>query len=152
MSVPERVAALGITLPEVASPAGAYVPAVISGDLIFTAGQLPFVDGVLAATGTVGDDVSLDEAARLARIAALNAVAAAAAAVGGIDQLRCVVKVVVFVASARDFFAQPQVANGASEVLSEIFGTPHARSAVGVAALPLNSPIEVEIVLERTNS
>jgi enamine deaminase RidA (YjgF/YER057c/UK114 family) len=131
VSVSERLAALGIDLPAVAAPAGAYVPAVRVGDLIHTAGQLPFVD-----------------AAGFARVAALNAVAAAASVAGGVDALTRIVKVVVFVASDPAFTAQPQVANGASELLGDLFGTPHARSAVGVAVLPLDSPVEIELIAE----
>lgn len=152
MNVSRRLRYLGIELPEVAPPAGSYVPAVRCGDIVYTAGQLPFVDGALGRTGTVGGDVSVDEAAAQARIAALNAVAAAAAAAGGVDALVRVVKAVVFVASSPGFFAQPQVANGASAVLGDVFGTPHARSAVGVAALPLNACVEVEIIAECAHS
>jgi enamine deaminase RidA (YjgF/YER057c/UK114 family) len=148
VSVSERLAALGIDLPAVAAPAGAYVPAVRVGDLIHTAGQLPFVDGVLPATGKVGADIGLEDAAGFARVAALNAVAAAASVAGGVDALTRIVKVVVFVASDPAFTAQPQVANGASELLGDLFGTPHARSAVGVAVLPLDSPVEIELIAE----
>ncbi|WP_028708904.1 RidA family protein [Propionicicella superfundia] len=148
MTVTERLNELRIDLPPVATPAGAYVPAVRVGDLVHTAGQLPFVDGALARTGKVGAGVTPDDAATLARVAALNALAAAGAAAGGVDNLVRVVKVVVFVASASDFTAQPQVANGASDVLGQVFGTPHARSAVGVAVLPMDSPVEVEMVVE----
>lgn len=148
MTVSERLADLRIDLPPVATPAGAYVPAVRVGDLVHTAGQLPFVDAALPLTGKVGAEVTTEEAASLARIAALNALAAAGAAAGTVDDLVRVVKVVVFVSSAPDFTAQPQVANGASEVLGHIFGTPHARSAVGVASLPMNSPVEVELIAE----
>lgn len=148
MSVSERLAALGIDLPAVAAPAGAYVPAVRVGDLIHTAGQLPFVDGALPATGKVGADIGLEDAAGFARVAALNAVAAAASVAGGVDALTRIVKVVVFVASDPAFTAQPQVANGASELLGDLFGTPHARSAVGVAVLPLDSPVEIELIAE----
>ncbi len=152
MSLTQRLVDLGIDLPPVAAPAGAYVPATVCGDLVYTAGQLPFVDGALPMTGKVGAEVSVDEAAALARDAALNALAAAAAAAGGVDALARVVKVVVFIASSPDFFGQPQVANGASALLGDVFGTPHARSAVGVAVLPLNSPVEVEIIVELARS
>jgi enamine deaminase RidA (YjgF/YER057c/UK114 family) len=148
VSVRDRLAELGITLPEAVAPLAAYVPAVRTGDLVFTAGQLPFVDGALPATGKVGAEVTVEQAKELARQCALNALAAVDALVG-IDQVRRVVKVVGFVASAPGFTAQPAVINGASEVLGEIFGEAgvHARSAVGVAVLPLDSPVEVELVL-----
>jgi enamine deaminase RidA (YjgF/YER057c/UK114 family) len=149
VSVRDRLAELGITLPEAVAPLAAYVPAVRTGDLVFTAGQLPFVDGALPATGKVGAEVTVEQAKELARQCALNALAAVDALVG-IDQVRRVVKVVGFVASAPGFTAQPAVINGASEVLGEIFGEAgkHARSAVGVAELPLDTPVEVEIVVE----
>ena len=140
---------LGIELPPVASPVADYVPAARSADQIVTAGQLPFVAGALAVTGHVGAEVDAAQAAAQARIAALNAVAAAAALAGGIDAIRGVLKVVVFVSSTPDFTDQAKVANGASELLGQIFGEAgrHARSAVGVAALPLNSPVEVELTV-----
>lgn len=145
-----RMAALGITLPPVAAPVAAYIPAVSSAGQVFTSGQLPLVEGVLAGTGKVGADIAPDRAADLARIAALNAVAAAASVVGGVDGIRRVVRVVVYVASEPGFTGQPQVANGASAVLEQIFGPrgAHVRSAVGVAVLPLDSPVEVELVVE----
>ena len=151
MSVSDRLAELGIDLPAVVPPVAAYVPAKAHGDLVFTAGQLPMVAGALPATGKVGDGHGLVPAAdanAYARQCALNAVAAAAAAVGGVDRLTGVVKVVGFVASVPDFTGQPGVINGASEVLGEIFGDDgrHARSAVGVPVLPLDSPVEVEVV------
>jgi enamine deaminase RidA (YjgF/YER057c/UK114 family) len=151
MSVSERLAELGIDLPAVVPPVAAYVPAKAHGDLVFTAGQLPMVSGALPATGKVGEGpglVSAVDAQSFARQCALNAVAAAAAAVGGVDRLTGVVKVVGFVASVPDFTGQPGVINGASEVLGEIFGEAgrHARSAVGVPVLPLDSPVEVEVV------
>ncbi len=146
----QRLAELGYELPKVAPPAGAYVPAVVSGNLVFTAGQLPFFDGALPETGKVGAGVSAEAAADFARIAALNALAAAAAAIGSLDRVTLVVKAVVFVASAPDFTGQPAVGNGASELLVGIFGEQgrHARSAVGVAVLPLDAPVEVELILE----
>lgn len=151
MSHSERLEAAGIVLPAVATPAGSYVPAIRVGDLIMTSGQLPFKDGALMGTGIVGaaDGVSPEFAAQCARVAALNAVAAAADVAGGIDAIASVVKVVGFVASDPSFGGQPGVINGASDVLVEIFGDVgrHARSAVGVAALPLGSPVEVEIVV-----
>ena len=149
-AVETRLAELGRTLPPVATPAGAYVPAVVSGSLVHTAGQLPFVDGVLPETGKVGAGVSPEAAAEFAATAALNALAAAAAAIGSLDRVTRIVKAVIFVASDPAFTAQPTVANGASNLLGEIFGEAgrHARSAVGVAVLPLDSPVEVELVLE----
>lgn len=146
----ERLRELGHDLPEVPVPAGSYVPATRSGDLIFTAGQVPFKDGELPVTGKVGDAVSLEEARDAARLCALNALAAAAAEAGGLDNVRRVVKVTGFVASAPGFNGQPQVINGASELIGEVFGDAglHARSAVGVAELPLDSPVEVEIIVE----
>jgi len=149
--IESRLAELGISIPAVAKPVAAYVPAVVSGHLVFTAGQLPFVEGSLPATGKVGDTVSADDAAGYARIAVLNALAAAQSVIGSLDRVTRVVKAVVFVASAPDFSGQPAVANGASTVLGEIFGDEigqHARSAVGVAVLPLDAPVEVELILE----
>lgn len=150
MSVADRLAELGSPLPAVAKPVAAYVPAVVTGNLVFTAGQLPFVDGALPATGKVGTDVSPEDAAALARQAALNALAAIDQAIGSLDRVTRIVKVVVFVAGAPDFTAQPAVANGASEFLAEVFGEAgrHARSAVGVPSLPLDSPLELEVVAE----
>ncbi len=150
MTAAERLAELGLTLPPVVTPAGAYVPAVRTGQFIYTAGQLPVVDGKLPATGKVGAEVSPADAAGLARTCALNALAAAAAAAGGLDAISRIVKVVGFVASAPGFNAQPQVINGASDLLVEVFGEDgrHARSAVGVAELPLNAPVEVELIAE----
>ena len=141
----ERLAELGLTLPEVAAPVAAYVPAVRSGNQVYTSGQLPFVDGALPATGMVGDVMGPLEAIRHAGTCALNALAAVHALVG-IDSVVRVVKVLGFVASAEGFTGQPTVVNGASELLGEVFGAAgaHARSAVGVAELPLGSPVEVE--------
>ena len=150
MSTPsQRLTELGITLPAVASPAGSYVPARRTGSLVFTAGQVPFVDGKLPATGKVGAAVTAETANQLARICALNALAAIDGLVG-LDAVTGVVKVVGFVASAPDFTGQPGVINGASDVLAEVFGEAgkHARSAVGVAELPLDSPVEVELIVE----
>ena len=147
-----RLEALGLSLPAVAPPVAAYVPAVRMGSTVWTSGQLPFVEGRLQATGTVGDGlrsaVDAEAAYGYARTAALNALAAVAEQVGGLDQVVRIVKVVVFVASAPDFTGQPGVANGASELFGEVFGSPHARSAVGVVVLPLDSPVEVEVVAE----
>lgn len=146
-----RLAELGITLPTVAPPAGAYVPARRAGSLVFTAGQIPLVDGKPAATGKVGadDGVTPEQGRELARLCALNALAAVDALVG-IDSVVGVVKVVGFVASAPRFVGQPAVVNGASELFAEVFGEAgqHARSAVGVAELPLDAPVEVEIIVE----
>lgn len=145
----ERLAELGIELPEVAAPVAAYVPALRSGSHVYTSGQLPFVEGALAAIGKVGAEVSPEEAKRHARTAALNAIAAVDSVVG-LESIVRIVKVVGFVASAEGFTGQPAVINGASELLGEIFGDAgaHARSAVGVAELPLGAPVEVELIVE----
>lgn len=144
-----RLTELGIELPAVATPVAAYLPAVRTGSLVYTSGQLPFVDGALAATGKVGGELAPEEAKRHARTCALNALAAVHALVG-IDAVVRVVKVVGFVASAEGFTGQPAVVNGASELFGEVFGEAgqHARSAVGVAELPLSAPVEVELVVE----
>lgn len=150
MSALERLAELGEELPPVPEPAAAYVPVATSGNLVLTAGQLPIVDGSLAMTGRVGEDVELDEAQDLARRAALNVLAVGASvADGDLDRLR-VVKLTVFVASAPGFTEQHLVANGASNLVGEVLGDHgvHARSAVGVASLPLGAPVEVEAILE----
>ncbi|GLY68643.1 RidA family protein [Amycolatopsis taiwanensis] len=149
MSWSSRLAELGITLPAVAAPVAAYVPAVRTGSLVYTSGQLPFIEGELAATGKVGAEVSPEEAKRHARTCALNALAAVHALVG-VDSVVRVVKLVGFVASAEGFTGQPAVVNGASEALGEIFGAAgaHARSAVGVAELPLGAPVEIELIVE----
>ncbi|MDX2376901.1 RidA family protein [Microbacterium sp. LRZ72] len=151
MAISTRLAELGIELPEVVPPVAAYVPAKVHGDLVYTAGQLPFEQGTLPATGKVGDGAGLvpaSDAAGYARRCALNAIAAAAAAAGGVDRLGGVVKVTGFVSSVPDFTGQPGVINGASELLGQVFGDAgtHARSAVGVPVLPLDSPVEVEVV------
>lgn len=151
MSSPEeRLAGLGRVLPAVAAPVAAYVPAVRTGSHVYTSGQLPMVDGALVATGKVGAEVSAEQAKELAATCVLNALAAVKAAVGDLAKVRRVVKVVGFVASAPDFTGQPGVVNGASELLGEVFGDRgvHARSAVGVAVLPLDAPVEVELVVE----
>lgn len=151
MSAPEeRLAELGLALPQVAPPVAAYVPAVRSGDLVWTSGQLPMVEGALPATGTVGAEVDPETAQALARTCALNALAAVKAEIGELDRVVRVVKVVGFVASAPGFTGQPQVVNGASELLGQVFGEAgrHARSAVGVAALPLGAPVELELVVQ----
>jgi enamine deaminase RidA (YjgF/YER057c/UK114 family) len=146
----ERLTALGLTLPPVLTPLAAYVPAVRSGNTVYTAGQVPMADGQLLSAGKVGAEVGAAEAAVLARTCALNALAAAASVAGGLSAISRIVKVTGFVASAPDFTGQPQVVNGASELLLEIFGEAgrHARSAVGVAVLPLNAPVEIELVAE----
>jgi enamine deaminase RidA (YjgF/YER057c/UK114 family) len=145
-----RLRELGLELPDVPEPAGAYVPATRIGNLVFTAGQLPLEAGELHTAGKVGATVSVDDAYEAARLCALNALAAAAAEFGGLNQLRRIVKVTGFVASAPGFNLQPQVINGASELVGELFGEAglHARSAVGVAELPLDAPVEIELVAE----
>jgi enamine deaminase RidA (YjgF/YER057c/UK114 family) len=151
MSVVEaRLAELGLALPDVARPAGAYVPAIVSGQLVFTAGQLPSVGGVLPATGKVGAEVTPEAAREFAATCVLNALAAAKGVIGSLDRIVKVVKVVGFVASDPTFTGQPGVINGASELLGSIFGAAgeHARSAVGVAVLPLDAPVEIEFVFE----
>jgi enamine deaminase RidA (YjgF/YER057c/UK114 family) len=149
VSVTARLAELGIDLPEVVAPLAAYVPAVRTGNLVYTSGQLPMIGGALPAAGKVGAAVSPEKAKDLARVCGLNALAAVHALVG-IDSVTRVVKVVGFVASAPGFNGQPGVVNGASELFGEVFGDAgaHARSAVGVSELPLDAPVEVEIVVE----
>ncbi|MCX4664726.1 RidA family protein [Streptomyces sp. SID4919] len=151
-AVEARLAELGLTLPQVAAPLAAYQPAVRTGSHVYTAGQLPMVEGTLAVTGKVGAEVTAEEAKDLARVCALNALAAVKSVVGDLDRVARVVKVVGFVASASDFTGQPGVLNGASELLGEVFGEKgvHARSAVGVAVLPLDAPVEVELLVELT--
>lgn len=149
MSASARLDQLGVTLPEVVTPLAAYVPAVRTGNLVYTAGQLPMEAGKLAGTGKVGAEVTPEEAKAMARVCALNALAAVHA-LAGIDAVTRVVKVVGFVASAAGFNGQPGVVNGASELLAEVFGDggAHARSAVGVSELPLDAPVEVELIVE----
>ena len=151
-AVEKRLAELGIELPAVAAPLAAYVPAVLDGDRVWTSGQLPFVAGTLLATGKVGDGpglVSPADAAGLARVAVLNALAAVKSVLGDLDRVQRVVKLVGFVASDPSFTGQPAVINGASQLLGEVLGEAgvHARSAVGVTVLPLDSPVEVELVV-----
>ena len=151
MSTPEeRLEELGLSVPGVAAPVAAYIPAIRSGNHVYTSGQLPMRDGRLLHTGAVGGVVSQDEAVECARQCALNALAAIKAEVGELAAVKQVVKVVVFVASTPDFTNQPLVANGVSELLGEVFGDAgrHARSAVGVAVLPLDAPVEVELLVE----
>ena len=145
-----RLAALGLALPSVPAPLAAYVSAVRTGQYVYTAGQLPMADGKLLMTGKVGAQVSTAEAAALARTATLNALAAVASVTGGLSTVVRVVKVTGFVASDPSFTSQPQVVNGASELLLEVFGEAgrHARSAVGTAALPFDSPVEIELIVE----
>lgn len=149
MSASAQLAQLGLQLPAVAAPVAAYVPAVKDGNVVYTSGQLPFVDGALAITGKVGAEVSPEDAKELAQTAVLNALAAAAEVAGGLDNITRIVRVVGFVASAPGFGGQPAVINGASELLGKVFGTAgaHARSAVGVAELPLDSPVEIELIV-----
>jgi enamine deaminase RidA (YjgF/YER057c/UK114 family) len=146
----DRLAELGLAVPDVAKPVAVYIPAVRSGNLVFTSGQLPMRSGELMQTGKVGGDVSPDEALECAQQCALNAIAAVKAELGDLGLVKRVVKVVVFVASTPDFTGQPQVANGASELFGSAFGDAgvHARSAVGVPVLPLDAPVEVELVVE----
>lgn len=151
MSSPEeRLAELGLAVPPVVKPVAAYTPAVRSGSYVYTSGQLPMVDGALPATGKVGAEVTPERAKELAQVCALNAIAAVKSVVGDLTQVVRVVKVVGFVASAPDFTGQPGVVNGASELLGQVFGDAgvHARSAVGVAVLPLDAPVEVEMIVE----
>jgi len=145
----QRLADLGLTLPAVVQPLAAYVPAVRLDDVVYTAGQLPLVEGALRAVGKVGAEVSVDAAVDCAKIAALNALAAVVDLTGDLDVITRVVKATVYVASASRFTEQPVVANGASQLLGDIFGDAgrHARSAVGVAVLPLDAPVEVELVV-----
>jgi len=152
MTTSQRLADLGIDLPPVATPGGSYVPALKAGRFVFTSGQLPYIGGQLPATGRLGTPAgpTVEIAQQCARLCALNALAAAADAAGGIDNIERVVKLTVFVASSKRFTAHPQVANGASDVLIEIFGDlgRHTRSAVGMAALPMNTPVEVEMIVQ----
>jgi len=150
MTPEERLAELGLAVPEVAKPLASYVPAVRSGQHVYTAGQLPLREGELITTGKVGGEVTEEQALECARQCGLNALAAVRAEIGELSAIKRVVKVVVFVASTPDFTGQPAVANGASDLFGEVFGEAgrHARSAVGVAALPRDAPVEVELVVE----
>lgn len=145
-----RLRELGLELPDVPAPAGSYIPATRAGELVYTAGQLPLGAGGLRVKGKVGDAVDVDEAQEAARLCALNALAAAATETGGLDGISRIVKVTGFVASAPGFNGQPEVLNGASELIGEVFGDAglHVRSAVGVAELPLDAPVEVELVVQ----
>jgi enamine deaminase RidA (YjgF/YER057c/UK114 family) len=146
----QRLAELGLSVPDMVRPMAAYVPTVRSGAFVYTAGQLPIVDGALPRTGKLGAEVSTDEGRELAQQCALNALAAIKAEVGDLAAVKRVVKVVGFVASAPEYYDQPEVINGASELLGAVFGEAgkHARSAVGVAVLPRNAPVEVEVIVE----
>jgi|SRR5680860_1494534 len=149
-AVEDRLSELGLSVPEVAAPLAAYVPAVRTGNYVFTSGQLPLRDGQLLLTGKVGGEVSGEEAAECARQCGLNAIAAVKAEIGDLDKVKRIVKTVVFVASTPNFTGQPLVANGASELFGTAFGVAgqHARSAVGVPVLPLDAPVELELIVE----
>ncbi|MEV4805027.1 RidA family protein [Nonomuraea sp. NPDC049421] len=150
MTPEQKIEELGYTLPPPVTPVGSYVPTTRTGDLVYTSGQVPMLEGKLHQTGKLGVDLGVDEGKAQARVCVLNALAAIKAELGELSRVRRIVKVVVFVASAPDFVQQPQVANGASDLLAEVFGEAgrHARSAVGVAALPLDAPVEVELIAE----
>jgi enamine deaminase RidA (YjgF/YER057c/UK114 family) len=148
--IEQKIIELGFSLPETAKPLAAYIPAVQSGNLVFTSGQLPMIEGSLAETGKVGGSVSPERAKELATVCALNALAAVKTVIGDLDKIKRIVKVVGFVSSVPEFSAQPGVVNGASEFLGAVFGDKgiHARSAVGVAVLPLDAPVEIELIVE----
>jgi enamine deaminase RidA (YjgF/YER057c/UK114 family) len=148
--IEQKIIELGFSLPETAKPLAAYIPAVQSGNLVFTSGQLPMIEGSLAETGKVGGAVSPERAKELATVCALNALAAVKTVIGDLDKIKRIVKVVGFVSSVPEFSAQPGVVNGASEFLGAVFGDKgiHARSAVGVAVLPLDAPVEIELIVE----
>ncbi|MGO2110555.1 MAG: RidA family protein [Pseudoclavibacter sp.] len=148
-AVEERLGQLGLGLPPVAAPVADYIPALDIDGFVYTSGQLPFIEGSLPETGKVGAEVSVDDATEFAQVAILNALAAVKSVIGNLDRVTRVVKVTVFVASATDFTGQPGVANGASELLGAAFGEvgKHVRSAVGVAVLPLDAPVELELVV-----
>ena len=153
-SIEDRLKELGYVLPTVPSPGGSYVPVTRAGNLLFTAGQLPFREGQLPYIGKVGKDVSVEEAKEAARLCALNALAAVDAEVGSLENVHRVTKITGYVASTAGFNSQPEVMNGASELIGEIFGEKglHARSAIGVAELPLDAPVEVELIVEMDSS
>ena len=148
--VEQRLSELGLTLPEVATPAGSYLPAMISGNLVFTAGQIPLVEGKLMATGKLGAEITVEYGAEIAQRCALNALAAVKSVIGDLDRVKQIVKIVGFVSSVPEFTSQPAVINGASEFLQQVFGDAgqHARSAVGVSVLPLDAPVEIELIVE----
>ncbi|MGE5416291.1 MAG: RidA family protein [Acidobacteriota bacterium] len=153
MKVEERIAELGIVLPEAPKPVAAYVPGVVSGDLVFISGQLPTVEGKLSAMGKIGDELTVKDGQKAARRAAINCLSVLKSMVGDLDRVEQVVKLTGYVQSANDFYNQPQVINGASELMQEVFGDrgQHARAAVGVNALPLNAPCEVELIVRISN-
>lgn len=153
-TIEERLAELGVTLPAVTPPVAAYVPALKDGNLVYTSGQLPMINGKLSATGKVGGEVSAEDAKELAKLCAINALAAVKDVIGDLDKVAQVVKVVGFVSSEPTFTGQPGVINGASEFLGAVFGDKgaHARSAVGVAVLPLDAPVEVEVTVRVTDA
>ena len=153
-TIEERLAELGVTLPAVTPPVAAYVPALKDGNLVYTSGQLPMINGKLSATGKVGGEVSAEDAKELAKLCAINALAAVKDVIGDLDKVAQVVKVVGFVSSEPAFTGQPGVINGASEFLGAVFGDKgaHARSAVGVAVLPLDAPVEVEVTVRVTDA
>jgi enamine deaminase RidA (YjgF/YER057c/UK114 family) len=148
--VEQRLSELGLTLPQVATPAGSYLPAMISGNLVFTAGQIPLIEGKLMATGKLGAEITVEYGAEIAQRCALNALAAVKSVIGDLDRVKQIVKIVGFVSSVPEFTAQPSVINGASEFLQQVFGDAgqHARSAVGVSVLPLDAPVEIELIVE----
>lgn len=147
-AVEDRLAELGLTVPDVSAPLAAYVPAVVSGSYVYTSGQLPIVAGALQATGRLGAEIEVDEGAALAQLCALNAIAAIKNVIGDLDRVVQVVRVTGFVASTPEFTSQPAVINGASTLLGTAFGGAHSRSAVGVAALPLGAPVEIDMIVE----
>jgi enamine deaminase RidA (YjgF/YER057c/UK114 family) len=147
-AVEDRLAELGLSVPDVVAPLAAYVPAVVSGSYVYTSGQLPMVSGVLQATGRLGAEIGVDQGADLAQMCALNAIAAIKSVIGDLDRVIQVVRVTGFVASTPEFTSQPAVINGASNLLGIAFGGAHSRSSVGVAALPLGAPVEVDMIVE----
>jgi enamine deaminase RidA (YjgF/YER057c/UK114 family) len=147
-AVENRLAELGLSVPEVVAPLAAYVPAVVSGSYVYTSGQLPMVSGVLQATGRLGAEIGVDQGADLAQMCALNAIAAIKNVIGDLDRVIQVVRVTGYVASTPEFTSQPAVINGASNLLGVAFGGAHSRSSVGVAALPLGAPVEVDMIVE----
>jgi len=147
-AVEDRLAELGLTVPDVSAPLAAYVPAVVSGSYVYTSGQLPIVAGALQATGRLGAEIEVDEGAALAQLCALNEIAAIKNVIGDLDRVVQVVRVTGFVASTPEFTSQPAVINGASTLLGTAFGGAHSRSAVGVAALPLGAPVEIDMIVE----
>ena len=147
-AVEDRLAELGLSVPEVTAPLASYVPAVISGSCVYTSGQLPFISGALQATGRLGSEIEVDEGVSLAQICGLNAIAAVKSVIGDLDRVVQVVRVTGFVVSSPEFTSQPAVINGASNLLGAAFGGAHSRSAVGVAQLPLGAPVEIDMIVE----